>query len=250
MIDKFLSGKRRKNTMITRDNILKLEIRRKIYDFIDKNPGLNISEISRKMNITRSALRHHLKYLMRLNLIIVKIDMKNKRLYACGQLGTKDQKLLSLLRQGTTFKIIMHLFYPGFCSRDEIAKDLNLRPSTIYFHIKKLLDLDVIKVIEVRDGKFIASYYKSKPFIFKKPIGTEKFYMWKNSEIMIDVYRLLITHKDSMAEPSIIDAYEDFCEEWNQMWKSGRPKNIFNANSAIDNLIDMLDEIFPFPYRL
>jgi len=235
--------------MINRDNILKLEIRQKIYDFIYKNPGLNIKEISMRMDITRSAIRHHLKYLIKSKLVNSNSDGKTNRFYACGQLGKKDKELLGILRQKVPFKIIMYLLYPGFCSRDELAKDINLRPSTIHYHIKKLLDLDVIKPIEVRDGKFIASQYRNKPLIFKKPVGTEKFYMWKNPEILEDVCRLLINHKDSMADPSIIDAYKDIVEEWTQMWKYSKPKKFFNGNSTIDNFIDMLDEIFPFPYH-
>ena len=156
--------------MISKRNILDLKSRRDIYQFISKNPGLYISEISKRMNISRSALRHHLRYLLKLNLILTKVDKKDKRLYACDQIGVKDKELLSLLRQEVPFKIIMYLFLPGFCSKTELSKELNVHPSTIQFHLKKLLDMGVIKPIEVIDGKFV-SYQRHKPVVFKKPIG-------------------------------------------------------------------------------
>ena len=49
--------------MISKKNILKLEIRRKIYDFVDKNPGLHVREISRRMDIPINTLIYHIKYL-------------------------------------------------------------------------------------------------------------------------------------------------------------------------------------------
>jgi len=53
--------------MISKKNILKLEIRRKIYDFVDKNPGLHVREISRRMDIPINTLIYHIKYLKKLD---------------------------------------------------------------------------------------------------------------------------------------------------------------------------------------
>jgi DNA-binding transcriptional ArsR family regulator len=188
---------------------------------------------------------------MRLNLIQIKVDRKNKRLYTCDQMGVRDQELLGLLRQEVPFKIIMHLLFNSHCSRDELAKDLKLHPPTIYYHIKKLLELDLITPVEIKEGKFI-SWQEHKPTVFIKPVGREKFYMLKNREIAHDLDRLLVTHRDSMIDPNIIDIYREFTEEW----KDGRgicgpkkPKKLFSFNLMIDNLMETVDEICYFPFR-
>jgi len=49
--------------MISNKNILEHDIRQKIYRFILENSGLHLREISRRMAIPKSTLRHHLKYL-------------------------------------------------------------------------------------------------------------------------------------------------------------------------------------------
>ena len=230
--------------MISKSNILDLKLRRDIYQFISDNPALNISEISQKANIPRSTLRHHLRYLIKSTLITVKVDGKNKRFYTYDRVGTKGQEILSLFRQEIPFKIIMYLYFPGFCSKAELAKDLKVHPSTIHFHIRKLLDMDVIKPIEVKDGWFISSQ-EHKPTVFKKPVGREIFYTWKNSEILRDVYDLLITHKESMSDPSVIDAYNDFIEGWGRK----RIKKYFTFNSSIDNIVNILGEICYFRFH-
>lgn len=236
--------------MISKRNILDLKLRRDIYQFISENPGLHISEISLRMNISRSALRHHLRYLMKFNLINSKVDRKNKRFYVYDQMSIKDQELLCLLRQKVPFKIIMYLLFPGYCSKAELAKELEVYPSIINFHIKKLLDIGVIEPVEVKDGKFI-SYHKHKPIIFIKPVGREKFYKWKNSEIVVDIYRLLITHKESMIDPNIIDTYNEFIKKWDygRIHCHKKPKKYFSFNSTIDNIIEIMEEIGHFPFH-
>jgi predicted transcriptional regulator len=49
--------------MISREEILKLETRRKIYKIILENPGLHLREILRRTKLSYGVLSYHLKYL-------------------------------------------------------------------------------------------------------------------------------------------------------------------------------------------
>jgi DNA-binding transcriptional ArsR family regulator len=142
----------------------------------------------------------------------------------------------------------MYLLFPGYCSKTELAKDLKLHPTTIDFHIRKLLDADIIKPIEVKNGRFL-SHQASKPIVFKKPLGREVFYTWKNSMTLGEVYRILITHKESMMDSYIIDVYNDFKEEGYHVFDKFKPKKFCSFDSTVDNYIKILEEIFPFPYN-
>ena len=250
--------------MISKRSILDLKSRRDIYQFISENPGLHISEISKRINIPRSTLIHHLRHLVKLNLISIKADGGLKRFYTCHLFGIKDKELLSLIRKEVPFRIIMYLFFPGLCSKTELAIDLKLSSPTIDFHIKKLLDAGIIKPAEGKNGIFTVagiikpaegkhgsfiSPQKHKQIVLKKPSGREIFYNFKNREIADDIYRLIITHKDSMMDSSIIDAFNEFVEEWNNLHDRKRPKKLFTFNSTVDNFINILEEIFHFPYH-
>jgi hypothetical protein len=163
-------------------------------------------------------------------------------------MGVKDKELLSILRQKVPFIIIMHLFYPGFCSKTELAKDLGVYSTTIDFHLKKLLELGVIKPAEGKDG-WLTGHLEHKPVVFKKSVGREIFYTWKDLEMAEDVYRLLMTHKKSMLDPKIIDTFNDIIEEWQHVRGNKKPKKHLGFNSFIDNSIKILEEMFPSQFH-
>ena len=47
------------------EEALKLDIRKKIYNTVKKNPGLHFREIQRRVEIATGALQYHLDYLQK-----------------------------------------------------------------------------------------------------------------------------------------------------------------------------------------
>ena len=184
---------------------------------------------------------------MKISLISNENNRENKRFYVCDKVGAKDKELINILRQEIPFKIILYTYFPGFCSEIELAKDLEVHPSTIHFHIKKLLGIGILKPAEAKDGGFISSL-KRNPIVIKKQNGREIFYTWKDNETMKDVDRILITHKDSMSDPNIINEYKDLMDICNKLFKYRNQKKYFAFNSALDNIINEIEEIFSCPF--
>ena len=230
---------------------LDLKPRREIYQLISENPGLYIQQISGRIKIPRSTLVYHLRYLVKSNLINVKSDGILKRFYNCDLVGARDQELLSLLRQKTLFRIIMYLYIPRYFTKKDLAKDLNLHPTTVDAPIKKLLDMDVIKPVEVKgvkNGRFI---YDGKKWndVLKKPVGREILYTWKNQNVIKDVYRLLITYKESMIDPEIIEAFADYVEQSNNLLERKIHKKYLSFDLTVDNFIEIMEDIFHSPFH-
>jgi len=96
--------------MISNENILKLETRRKIYNTILKYPGLHLRELSRRMNISFGTLRHHIAYLEKNNLIITKADHRYTGYYVSREVSQEDKELFNILRQKIPRKIILLMF--------------------------------------------------------------------------------------------------------------------------------------------
>jgi DNA-binding transcriptional ArsR family regulator len=171
--------------MISNENILNLETRNKIYNFISKNPGLHLMEISRKRNIPKSTLRYHLNFLISQGLVTQEEHGGYLRYYIIKKIGRRDRELFNLLRQDGPRKIILLLLYPGpgdiyknskawkkgirnpdsylrYYSKSELVeltKYWSRRPlilhkhrRTIDFHLKKLLDADLIKKVKIGKG--------------------------------------------------------------------------------------------------
>ena len=238
--------------MILKKDILKLNNRKKIYDFIDKNPGLNIREISRKLNIPFTSLSYHLKYLEKLDLIREKHEGKYKKIFNSYNIGTKDKKILSLLRNKNSCKILIYLLWMLSCSQIELSRELNLSPPTVSYYLKKMVDMEVIEEIPVVNGR-IYPFPGGIRYIEKKPVGSEKFYRRKNQEVANSVGKLIIAHKTSFDNEDELDIFIDYWYTYKNegLKNEGRPvkpKKIIKLNDQINSAVDLFLIFFKPPF--
>jgi len=203
-----------KNPMISKNNILKLKTRQEIYSVISKNPGIHLSELSRRMNIPISTLNYHLIYLNKLDL--VKEDKKDgyKRFYIKDEISTQDKKILSILRKKISCQIYIHMLCSTACSQVDICKELELSPELANYYIRKMLDLGIIEKAIVENG-YIFPFPNKKKAIKKKPIGPEIFYILKidESRLQDKIYKLLISNKDSLESKELIETFLHFLDK-------------------------------------
>ena len=134
--------------MLNNEDILELETKRKIYNYVLEYPGLYLSELSRNLDIPRTTLTYHLHYLEKLNLITEKNGGRYTRFYATNNVSRSDKKLLNFMRQKTFRNIIFFLFkYPG-STRNDISKNLKKHPTTISYYLKKLKKMNIVEGIQ------------------------------------------------------------------------------------------------------
>lgn len=118
--------------------------RKEIYEHIVKHPGLHFSELSRNLKIPKSTMNYHLHYLKKNGFIKIRCDKRYIRYYAPGLLDEFDEKIIRLIRQTVPSKIIFYLFLHPDSSQRDIGSYLDKHPSTISFHLKKLIDCDIL----------------------------------------------------------------------------------------------------------
>ena len=104
------------------DDPLELEIRRKIYNFILKNPGIHFSKIAEILKIRTSLVDYHILFLEKHNLIDSDKETGYKRLYAKGKIGAKDKKYLFILRQKTLLNIVIQLLKGGNLKHKDLER--------------------------------------------------------------------------------------------------------------------------------
>ena len=76
---------------MSQKNIFDFQKKKEIYEFIFQNPGVHLRELSRKLNIPRTTLAYHLKYLNKHDLILSKFVSGYKRYWAANKIGQKDK---------------------------------------------------------------------------------------------------------------------------------------------------------------
>jgi len=163
------------------NDVLELETRRKIYDLVTKNPGLHLSKIAELLNMRISLVEYHLFYLGKNQIVVSVNESGYTRYYAKGEIGTEDKKALALLRQNVPLRIVILLLKCDSSQHKELLQNLDVAPSTLSYHLKKLVKCGVISV---------------------QTYGEEKGYSIINKEM---VTRLLIRYKPY----NLIDSFKD-----------------------------------------
>jgi predicted transcriptional regulator len=162
------------------DEILELETRRKIYELISKNQGLHLSKIAELLKMNISLVKYHLQFLEKNEIVYSDRESSFTRYYIKGSIGTVDKKMLSVLRQEIPLKIVLLLLNNNLKHKD-ILKIIDIAPSTLSYHIKKLAKHGIIS---------ITTY------------GEERGYSIVNKE---EIIRLLIQYKPYL----LLDSFKD-----------------------------------------
>ncbi|MFH1224337.1 MAG: winged helix-turn-helix transcriptional regulator [Candidatus Diapherotrites archaeon] len=128
------------------DSALALDVRRKIYETIDKSPALHFREIQRRTGVGVGALQYHLEFLRKSQLLRAEKDGKFVRYFSVRgkQLGEQGKEM-SLLRQDSIRKIVLHLLTHKRSNNLSISKAVGLSPPTTSWHLNKLIEAKIVE---------------------------------------------------------------------------------------------------------
>lgn len=170
-------------------DILELETRRKIHNLISKTPGLHLSKIAEILKMRISLVEYHLIYLEKNQIVNPIKESGYVRYYIKGKVGIEDKKILSILRQEIPLKIVLYILKREILQHKEILQYLNIAPSTLSYHLKKLLKYKIITV---------------------ETYGEDKGYCINNKKMIVGV---LVQYKPFDLFESFRDIWIDFTVE-------------------------------------
>ncbi len=157
------------------DEALDLDTRKRIFDFLNASPGTHFRELERRLSLPTGVIAYHLKYLEDAEMIVGKIEGRYKRYYIIGKMGSKDKKLMSILRQEIPRRILMHLIMNPGSTHKNLKTLFTISPSTLSFHIKKLLDMGAIR--KVKEGREHKYFVENEEEIAKSLISYKKSFL-------------------------------------------------------------------------
>ncbi len=177
--------------------ILDLEMRRRIYECIEQNPGIHFREIQRRTNTAIGSLDYHLHYLHRHGLIKIEKDRKYVRYFSLTKTWTDEEReVLSLLRQEKIRRILVYVLQKKNANPQDISSALGIQSSTLSWYLKNL------------SAKGVIRYAKR---------GRHRFYAVSNPE---SIMQYLIAHKKSFFDEMV----DRFIETWSGDFLSeGKP---------------------------
>jgi len=145
---------------LTRDDILKNPLRAQIVEYISQNPGSHVRDIRRAMNIDNAESAWHLKMLERFGFLRSKRFGKFLAFYPMNLPESDYDEILCEIRQETTYRVLYDLYTAPQSSLNDISQRLAMNPSTIQYHVEKLLKLSVISVTPdpgINDNRYLVN---------------------------------------------------------------------------------------------
>ncbi len=151
---------------VTPENVLKTEVRKSLYEYIDNFPGSHLREIARELDLKPSNAAWHLRKLEQTNLVRSR-EIGGKKVYYLVEGGVEARKEAiaeAILRNKNARDIMQYLQDNPGKHLLEIAHALDLNHHTVKWHIKKMY------IAELINGDTTNSAY---PVYYPTDIGIE-----------------------------------------------------------------------------
>jgi len=234
-----------------KNKTLNTKTRQKIYDFILEHPGLHMRELSRKMNIPISTLTYHLRHLEKNSFIVIDSQKRYERVYAKNNIGQMEKKLLYALRQKTSRDILLYIGLSYAASQSELSRELELSPTTIGKHLRRLVEWDLIEPTQVSNGMFTTSH-KKKVLVEHSSYGREVIYKLTRSENPDVHLGALLEGMLNRYKKGLSDDFVKLAFEYINLVNPERkiPKKVKNRKYFFNRIEDRFYDIFPHPYHV
>lgn len=142
------------------------ELQQKLLLCIDENPGIRYRELLRLINFSNGVLSYHVNKLEKLDLVNVERKTRITRFFP-RNISNEVMGILGNLRNQTSYEIIKLVYESGPISQREIVKYTRKASSTISWHMKKLLDCNII-CIKNRDFNYDENIASGSKIQYKK----------------------------------------------------------------------------------
>jgi predicted transcriptional regulator len=156
--------------------------RQSLYAIIARSPGLHFRELQRRTKMATGQLNYHLHWLQERSVVKTILDGQYLRFYTFENLGDEERKVIELSRQESVRHILIHLLECGCDNHENIVKKVDLSPSTVSWHLKKLVNAKIV---------------------IKEVDGRKSFFHINNSEL---VKKIIVKYRESFMD-RIVDAF-------------------------------------------
>ena len=124
----------------------------RILTFIQKNPGCYLRQIRNELSLSMGSVQYHAYQLQKSGKITSTREGLYKLHFQSGTYQDHEKLLFRVLNQETPREIILFIIDQKYPTQTDIVKRLGISAPSINWHVKRLIDLNLID--EVKDGKY------------------------------------------------------------------------------------------------
>jgi len=125
--------------------LLNQTTRMDIYSFIKNNPGLHFRALSDYLHLPIGVLQYHLGLLVNGGLLSTYQNGRYKRYFESKRFTETEMKVISVLRNGTSGKILVALFEKPKMTHKELALQLDISSQALSWQMRRLEKMDFVK---------------------------------------------------------------------------------------------------------
>ncbi len=138
-----------------KEDVLQLETRKEIFEYVQSNPGVHFSQLKRDLNMETGLVQHHLNTLEDYDVLASEYHQSKRRLFVAEELAEEERAILSSLRYETTRHILLFLMRETRARNRAIAEEVGVSPATVSWHVSRLIENGIVS--EIEDGR--TTYY-------------------------------------------------------------------------------------------
>ncbi len=133
------------------------ENRKRIYEYIQNNPGTHLRKISKEMRLAMGNTQYHLYALENAG------QIRSRRIYLYRHyypltIHKQDEIVIAFLRKETSRDILIYLLENPGATQNDIANFKNFSVPTISWHMSRLVEARI--VTSRKEGKFMSYYIR------------------------------------------------------------------------------------------
>jgi len=168
--------------------LLEVGIRQKLFTLISECPGIHFRDAQRRTESATGNLTYHLNCLVKAGLLTTVRDGKYLRYYASNGGSYEEKGILDLARRKTDRHILLLILQNETNTNEELSKNLGLSPSTISWHIKKLIETNILSV--KTKGRKVFYSVNSKELVSGILIKYKESYMDKLVDRFVEMWEM------------------------------------------------------------
>lgn len=180
------------------EHLFRLHNRRRIYEHIRRMPGIHLRQIQRDLSMSMGTLEYHLRRLEKSGLVVTRETNRFKSYFALGELDRRDKDYLYYLRQRMPRRIAVEIARDAELPLKELVQRMPIAPSTLSFHLKKLVRSQIVFEYTQGREKFLKL---ANPIRMNRLLSTYGP-VWEAHNRADEASRGL-TMRDLMAEPAV-----------------------------------------------
>lgn len=183
------------------EQVLALEARRDIYEYIRRAPGVHLRGVERTLGLPFGQVLYHLDHLERHGLIDVKKDGGFKRYFVKNLVGRREKQVIATFRHELPRKIAILLLLEPDLAHREILDHFGVSGSTLSFHLNKMVENGILE---------------------RRQDGNENYYRLMDERAAA---KILILYRESFLDPAV-DRFAD-------LWLSANFKDAASRLNAV-----------------